>query len=657
MPELLHPGVYVMEVPSAAKPIEGISTSTAGFVGIAERGPVPGFQPPFGPKPTPPLITSFAEYTRTFGDYRDDSFLTYAVQNFFDNGGKRAYIVRVVIFDDPVTSTNPTPNAQLAAAGLLDREGTARASLAIVARNPGVWANGVGVSVLPATLDPVHSFKLVVLEGGAPVESFDELSMDPASDAFVETVVNSRSTVIMVKAAAPAGVSFDDARPAETHSVRLTGDGGAAALDVRSPVFLGGPLTITTKRGTSAGNPIFSLQVKLWGQMVESFDRLSMDPSLGNFVERKVNSSSRFITVTVPPSSPPISDFGQARPTDGDVVFPDQPTPGGISYPNGSPLVAGAGLDGRIPGEGDMHYLGRSDLGTGLHAFDGVPDVNIIAIPGQGNDLIISGGMAYCKNRPLQDAFFVADLGLSSPANSRQPGATPDINDKNAARDFVRSLSTPNDYGAIYYPWIRASDPHGHGRNPTILLPPSGFIAGLYARIDNSRGVFKAPAGTETGIAGALGLSDDIHDTDQDLLNPIGLNAIRRFPIYGIVAWGTRTLSTDAAWRYIPVRRMAIFLRGSIYNGIQWAVFEPNDEPLWAELRLNIRAFMLTQFRSGAFQGATPADAFFVKCDASTTTQQEIDLGIVNILVGFAPLKPAEFVVLKLSQKVNLPAA
>jgi uncharacterized protein len=154
-----------------------------------------------------------------------------------------------------------------------------------------------------------------------------------------------------------------------------------------------------------------------------------------------------------------------------------------------------------------------------------------------------------------------------------------------------------------------------------------------------------------------LGLAAYIGDADQDSLNPIGLNVIRRFPVYGIVTWGTRTLSADSAWRYIPVRRMAIFLRSSIYNGIQWAVFEGNDEPLWAELRLNIRAFMLTQFRGGAFQGSTPNDAFFVKCDSSTTTQQDIDAGIVNILVGFAPLKPAEFVVLKLSQKVNQPAA
>jgi phage tail sheath protein FI len=261
--------------------------------------------------------------------------------------------------------------------------------------------------------------------------------------------------------------------------------------------------------------------------------------------------------------------------------------------------------------------------------------------------------MAYCRNRALQDAFFVADLGTLAPEQSRLPGAVPDIATKNKAQQAVKDLSTPSDYGAVYYPWIKASDPIGKGRNPTITLPPSGFLVGLYARIDNSRGVYKAPAGTETGLAGAIGLADDIQDADQDALNPIGLNCIRRFPGYGIVSWGTRTKANDRAWIYVPVRRTAIFLRTSIYRGIQWAVFEPNDEPLWSGLRLNIRSFMLTQFRAGAFQGAAPADAFFVKCDASTTTQQDIDAGVVNILVGFAPLKPAEFVVLKLSQKVN----
>jgi phage tail sheath protein FI len=221
----------------------------------------------------------------------------------------------------------------------------------------------------------------------------------------------------------------------------------------------------------------------------------------------------------------------------------------------------------------------------------------------------------------------------------------------------VQINKAAGDYGAVYFPWIYAVDLIGTGRNPRILLPPSGFIAGIYARTDNSRGVFKAPAGTEAGVAGALAPLTVVSDTEQDQLNPIMVNVIRSVPGSGLVVWGTRTIGSDASWRYIPVRRMAIFLRVSIYYGIQWAVFEPNDEPLWASLRLNIRAFMMTQFRAGAFQGAKPDEAFFVKCDSSTTTQQDIDNGVVNILVGFAPLKPAEFVVLKLTQKVNQPAA
>jgi len=156
-------------------------------------------------------------------------------------------------------------------------------------------------------------------------------------------------------------------------------------------------------------------------------------------------------------------------------------------------------------------------------------------------------------------------------------------------------------------------------------------------------------------VAGALSPYVPISDTEQDQLNPVMVNAIRAVPGLGLVVWGARTFASDASWRFVPVRRMAIFLKTSIYNGIQWAIFQPNDETLWSSLRLNIRVFMMTQFRAGAFQGSTPDAAFFVKCDSSTTTQTDIDNGVVNILVGFAPLKPAEFVVLKLSQKVNQP--
>jgi phage tail sheath protein FI len=201
-------------------------------------------------------------------------------------------------------------------------------------------------------------------------------------------------------------------------------------------------------------------------------------------------------------------------------------------------------------------------------------------------------------------------------------------------------------------------DPTGASPEP-IAVPPSGFVTGTYARIDARRGVFKAPAGTEANIAGAVGVAKVISDTEQDTLNPIGVNVIRFFPASGLVVWGARTLATqsDPEYRYVPIRRFAIFLEQSIYRGIQWAVFEPNGEDLWASLRLNIGAFMMTQFRSGAFQGDTPAKAFFVKCDAETNPQEQINAGIVTVLVGFAPLRPAEFVVIRISQKTAEAAA
>ena len=223
------------------------------------------------------------------------------------------------------------------------------------------------------------------------------------------------------------------------------------------------------------------------------------------------------------------------------------------------------------------------------------------------------------------------------------------------AKDFRDAITPKNSYGAVYMPWVRMLDPTGQSSEP-LLVPPSGFVAGLYARTDGRVGVWKAPAGTGTALGGAVGLAVNLTDVQQGNLNPINVNVIRQFAGSGIVLWGARTITADPEWTYIPVRRMAIFLRVSIYRGIQWAVFEPNDDDLWASLRLNINSFMMNLFRQGAFQGATPSQAFFVKCDNETTTQDDINLGIVNILVGFAPLKPAEFVVVKISQKAGQPA-
>ena len=185
-------------------------------------------------------------------------------------------------------------------------------------------------------------------------------------------------------------------------------------------------------------------------------------------------------------------------------------------------------------------------------------------------------------------------------------------------------------------------------------VAPSGTVAGLWARTDGARGVWKAPAGTEATLTGVQQLEYKLTDPENGVLNPLAINCLRTFPIYGPVCWGARTLNgadqMADEYKYIPVRRLALYIEESLYRGTQWVVFEPNDTPLWAQIRLKVGAFMQTLFRQGAFQGSTPQDAYFVLCDATTNPQASINLGIVNIVVGFAPLKPAEFVVITIQQ-------
>ena len=216
----------------------------------------------------------------------------------------------------------------------------------------------------------------------------------------------------------------------------------------------------------------------------------------------------------------------------------------------------------------------------------------------------------------------------------------------------VDSLVLRDENAALYFPRLKMADPLQENRLEEFAA--CGAVAGIVARTDAQRGVWKAPAGQEATLLGVRGLSYKMTDRENGLLNPLGVNCLRTFPVVGHVVWGARTLEgadrLASEWKYLPVRRLALFLEESLYRGTQWVVFEPNDEPLWAQLRLNVGAFMHNLFRQGAFQGTSPRDAYFVKCDSETTTQNDINLGIVNILVGFAPLKPAEFVIVKISQ-------
>ncbi len=280
-----------------------------------------------------------------------------------------------------------------------------------------------------------------------------------------------------------------------------------------------------------------------------------------------------------------------------------------------------------------------------------VRDVSIMVLPGQywaadgsGNPMI-SQTLAHCE--AMKDRVLILD---PPPDEELEQGAQ------------VSSMGLPTStYSVLYYPWVKVANPfYNVDTNPnaekTLTIAPSAFAAGMWAKIDGKRGVWKAPAGVEAQLRGVAGLEFTVEDGEQDQLNPLGINCIRKLPNFGSVFWGSRTLATkaDPEWRYVPVRRTAIFIERSIYGGIQWAVFEPNDEPLWSALRTNIDSFMNGLFRAAAFQGAKASDAYFVRCGlGDTMTQGDIDRGQVVVIVGFAPLKPAEFVIVRIQQKVG----
>jgi phage tail sheath protein FI len=303
------------------------------------------------------------------------------------------------------------------------------------------------------------------------------------------------------------------------------------------------------------------------------------------------------------------------------------------------------GNDGTLPNATDLEGVRDPDK-SGMYALEDVDLFNILCLPRAAQlyetdpnqmSSVISAAETYCTERR---AFLIVDL-------------PPSVNSLEEATDFLDEMATlRHRNAAAYFPNPRIPDPLNDFRLRTVGA--SGTVAGLYARTDSARGVWKAPAGTEGQLRNVPDLDYKLTDPENGVINPLGLNALRNFDIFGNVAWGARTLDgadqQASDWKYIPVRRIALFLEESLFRGTTWAVFEPNDEPLWAQLRLNIGAFMQGLFRQGAFQGSTPKQAYLVKVDSETTTQADINLGIVNILVGFAPLKPAEFVIIKIQQ-------
>jgi len=305
----------------------------------------------------------------------------------------------------------------------------------------------------------------------------------------------------------------------------------------------------------------------------------------------------------------------------------------------------GQGSDGNALSSAQFIGPGLEGAKQGLFALEKADLFNLLCLPpfSLTSDMtsdVLSKAEAYCSKRRA--------MLLVDPPNS--------WTNKTAARtEFVATtgvIGSTSKNAALFFPRLRQPNPLRDNQLEEFV--PCGAVAGIFARTDASRGVWKAPAGQEANLIGVPALSVSLTDDENGELNPLGLNCLRSFPVIGRVVWGSRTLDgadrLASEWKYIPVRRTALFIEESLYRGTKWVVFEPNDEPLWAQIRLNVGAFMQNLFRQGAFQGKTPREAYFVKCDKETTTQTDINLGIVNILVGFAPLKPAEFVIIKIQK-------
>jgi Bacteriophage tail sheath protein len=427
---------------------------------------------------------------------------------------------------------------------------------------------------------------------------------------------NGGSTAIVVRVHKTAGAD-------DTASLALGSGSSEVLLHAVSPGAWGSKLTaeIDDQVSDPTDTTLFNLTVTDTGtNTVELFRNVSFAPGSARRYDLVLAGESSLVRADTTLATAPQSAFPVTATA----------TNGGDGDPIDSTVFTGGTLRAQKHG---LYALETADL------------VNLIVIPpytssGEIDAGVMTDAIAYAAERR---AMMIID----------PPAAWTTVD--NAVTGAESFLSSPN--AAVYFPQLQEADPARGGQLGTVA--PSGAIAGVFARTDASRGVWKAPAGLGATVAGAQALSVALSDAEIGRLNPLGVNCLRSSPGAGITVWGARTRNGDDRladqWKYLPVRRTALFLEESLFRGTQWVVFEPNDAPLWAAIRLNVGAFMSTLFRQGSFAGTTPREAFFVKCDAETTTQTDIDNGIVNIVVGFAPLKPAEFVVIVLTQMAGQP--
>ena len=536
---LTYPGVYVEEIPSGVHTITGVATSITAFIGQADRGPI---DEAF-------VINSFGDFERNFGGLSLKSTMSFAVRDFYLNGGSKAVIVRVT--NGAATARAELPSAEVSPPSP-DPPGE---NLFLDASSPGSWGNNLSVLI-------DHNTK-------------DKNSPNPDASLFNVTIFETNPVTNQVTASEKfLNVSVD---PANVRFIAKVLEQGSALMRVPTD---------------NSGNYLMPL-----GRPNET------------------------INVVSPPTSPP--------------------TP---NTPN--PVQAAGGTDGTDVGEAQFIGTGMAGDKRGLYALEKADLFNLLCIPPftATTDIttaLVGEAAVYCEKRRA--------LMIVDPPSAWTTKKTAVDQFSDGSTDFV---GTRSNNSAIYFPRLRQPNPLRE--NQIEDFAPCGAVAGVMARTDSQRGVWKAPAGQEASLIGVPQLSVSLTDDENGELNPLGVNCLRAFPIIGRVVWGARTLEgadqLASEWKYVPIRRTALYIEESLYRGTKWVVFEPNDEPLWAQIRLNVGAFMHDLFRQGAFQGKTPREAYLVKCDKETTTQSDIDHGIVNIVVGFAPLKPAEFVILKIQQ-------
>ncbi len=685
MPEYLAPGVYVEEVDTGIKTIEGVSTSVAGFVGLTRRGRVTGL---------PQLVTSFNEFQRMFGGFADFGFgaqfnnMPYAVDGFFANGGRQLFVVRVL--NGGGTSTKQTTG------GMITR--LKSGTTALTGQDKVDLANMRGVAVTPAT-----KIRLVQNKNGVVHTSTDLTvkEIDPATQQITLTAnvdvvpatvgffYEAPYTTVMtdVETLTAAGLPdpltlMTDPRPnsfvvnakdagkwgdsvavtashengARAQVDDLTSGGGVDAVAIKIPFGTAGFYAnawVEIDRGKTKRyrrvktvNPTelvvygtalaaadflpeapatktfvtvceFKLTATFEG-VTETYSGLTLENVPGRYYFDRINNNSTIISVTAPPPPADLHPF----------AFP--------SAENGLAITLAGGTDGAAPNAATIIGGGAPGSRTGIRALEDIDAISIIAAPGLTDQQVQNALIEQCER--LKDRFAILDPAPPSGNNA------PTVTSIQAQRGQFDTK-----YAALYFPRLIMTNPLTDLRAP---VPPSGHMAGIYARVDIERGVHKAPANEV--VRDILDFEATINKETQDLLNPspTNINVFRDFraDFRGLRIWGARCITSDTEWKYINVRRLFIFLEESLDQGTQWVVFEPNDERLWARVRQSISAFLTRVWRDGALMGTKAEEAFFVKCDRSTMTQDDLDNGRLIVLVGVAPVKPAEFVIIRIGQ-------